>query len=195
MLLLDRRLMSSFINKNRFIVLFVFVLALSACAYDIEGQSGATSVSVDQAQEVVSSRLDIDLEADQMLDQDAMVLGVVCSGHKYKMKTSDDLNNRLMAVDRDGVLDNTSKPDVRVIASSSNSTVKCIMETSLSGKCQSKVDLSGEIISKLGKVKPFSITKKIIMPTVACGGATGSLKQASYDAVSDLIVMVRAYDK
>ncbi|MEM9470193.1 MAG: hypothetical protein AAF988_08520 [Pseudomonadota bacterium] len=165
---------------------------LSACAYDIKAENKAATAIETQA--ITASNLNIALETSDTLDQEAMNLGIACSAHKYKMRLSEDLNERFTALDKDGSLNNTSAADVKVVASTSRSTVKCIQKSSVSGICEGEVQISGKTVSKSGIAKPFAITKKSSASTVSCGGAKKSLAQASNDAISDLVEIVQSYN-
>lgn len=174
----------------------LMVLSLSACAYDIDSSKMTSTNSMLQAMpELPPSNLNIGLENIDALNKEAVSLGKLCSGHTYNMKTGNDLTQRLTDADKDGSLDTPEKPDLRVVAASSSSTLKCVMTSPISGKCQAKVDISGEIIPKNSSAKPFNISKSSIMPTYACEGATKSLRTANAEAVDEIVDMVRALDK
>ncbi|MBX2835035.1 MAG: hypothetical protein KTR28_08705 [Micavibrio sp.] len=179
------------------LVLLSASVLLSGCAYDVHAENHGASPSVDgDAVYVERSGLNIALETNDLLDQNAMVLGIPCSGIDYKMQTVSDLKASMEAIDVDAALGNTKKPDVSVVADVANATLRCVAETSLSAKCQGSVNLSGKTVSKRGKVTTFSISKKRVTETYgSCGAGSDVLEGASYDAVSELVELVKAYDK
>jgi len=176
-------------RKGLNITLAISIFGLSACAYNIENSA---EIAAKQAT-IPPTNLNIALENAETLDHEAMAKGIICSAHKYNMAISKDLTANLSALDKDGNLESEDKPDVRVIGTEARSTFNCIQTGYASGKCQADMDISGKIINKNGNAKPFKVTKSAALETSACAGS--ALKQASADAISEILDKVRTYQK
>ncbi len=129
------------------------------------------------------------------MNQETLNLAMLCSAHKFNLKNGDELTQSLTAIDKDGSLETPETPNLRVVASSSKSTVKCVMTSPISGKCHAKIAVTGKIVPKKGPAEEFEILKSAIKPTFACEGVSKALRAASAETLNEIVDTVLAHDK
>jgi len=182
-------------------IIAVATVLISACTYSVKDEE-AKQVGERTKSPIKTSNLDIELENEDTLKHEALVLGIMCSANKYNLDMAEDLRTSLSDIDKNGLLSDPKGADVRVVMSSTKSSLKCIATGVISAKCMAKVEVVGETIAKNGEAKSFAFSKSSIRPAIAsvsaplttCGGGASSLAEASAEVVDEIIELVKLYD-
>lgn len=168
--------------------LFGASLFLVACTTDnvTPGKGEATSVSVvDSA--IQKPQANYSLENSAVLDHKVRVFGMRCKRVDFDLAFSKKMRERLKKIDKDNSLNSPPLPDVKIIYSSSSSTLKCVDKFAVSGRCLAEVNVTGKIVPAEGESKPFEISKTFTQKVLSCEGASETLHAARDNTISEIM--------